>query len=502
LTIAGGTLSVAATDTPVNKLLLFLAIILTQSVGWSVSPWLAPDLDALKRKAQAGDLESHYLLAKAYGDGMGVQTNYIEAMKWLQPALDKNYDKAQNLYGHMHHYGRGVPKDYAKAREWYLKAANQGNYKAASNIGWMIKEGLGTPKDWKAGDTWHQASFILLQKAAEGGDPDDQSNLAWCNLVGKGIPQRNLKEAYKWYAKAAAQGFPKAEFWVGMFHARGYEMKKDQEEAVRWIRLSAEHGYADAIARLGWWHMDGNGVPKDYGLAKQLLAKAAEMGHRKAQLNLAHLLLKKDYHDQTETDGLKWVQPRAEAGDAEAMQLLGWMSFYGRGVPKSQSESFAWYLKAAEAGRIYAQYWTGQCLHKGKGVKKDMARALEWYRRAAEAGEYHAQLELGQCYEKGTGVAVDLVEAHKWLSLAAEKPEARAKPLLDALQKQLTPEQLKESGERVRRFKEGPGLLPGNPFDKDDEPDDKRVPFRAGDFVQRSRSAAGGDLMAGPCFPT
>ncbi|MBP1627935.1 MAG: Sel1 repeat [Holophagaceae bacterium] len=52
------------------------------------------------------------------------------------------------------------------------------------------------------------------------------------------------------------------------------------------------------------------------------------------------------------------IQPyieRAEAGDATAMQMLGYFYYYGLNVPQNRAEGLRWYRKAAAAGSVSAQ---------------------------------------------------------------------------------------------------------------------------------------------------
>src|SRR6266496_3661053 len=47
---------------------------------------------------------------------------------------------------------------------------------------------------------------------------------------------------------------------------------------------------------------------------------------------------------------------RARQGDAKAQLTLGWMYYYGKGLPKDYVEAALWYRKSAEQGDAKAQY--------------------------------------------------------------------------------------------------------------------------------------------------
>ena len=65
------------------------------------------------------------------------------------------------------------------------------------------------------------------------------------------------------------QGHASAQFNLGVMHAAGEGVLKDEAEAVRWFRLAAEQGVADAQNNLGAMYATGKGVLKDSVLARR-----------------------------------------------------------------------------------------------------------------------------------------------------------------------------------------------------------------------------------------
>ena len=108
--------------------------------------------------------------------------------------------------------------------------------------------------------------------------------------------------------------------------------------------------------------------------------------------------------------------PRAEAGDAEAMFLLGWMAEYGQGRPWSNREAASWYRQAAERGHARAQLRLADLYRAGLGVEFDEEAALRWYLAAAEAGEPRAQREAALALAREGRRD----EARAWLARAAD----------------------------------------------------------------------------------
>ena len=81
-----------------------------------------------------------------------------------------------------------------------------------------------------------------------------------------------------------------------------------------------------------------------------------------------------------ETDALR---ARAEAGDAEAQNLLGIMYDYGLSVPQDDAEAARWFRLAADQGHAESQYELGGRYWTGEGVPQDYVQAHTWYNLAA-----------------------------------------------------------------------------------------------------------------------
>jgi len=115
--------------------------------------------------------------------------------------------------------------------------------------------------------------------------------------------------------------------------------------------------------------------------------------------------------------------PRAEAGDADAMFMLGWMAEYGQGRPWSNREAAGWYAQAAQRGHAPSQLRLADLYAQGLGVAFDRDVATRWYLAAAEAGLPRAQREAALAMAHAGRHA----EAAAWLdAAAAHDPDAAA----------------------------------------------------------------------------
>ena len=92
-----------------------------------------------------------------------------------------------------------------------------------------------------------------------------------CYFDGNGV-EKNLQEAAKWFKKSAEQGYPLAQYNLGLCYAAESGFENDSAKSYAWIMLSAKGGCKQA---------------------QEYLAKSAEKNLTKEDLKKAHELAKK-----------------------------------------------------------------------------------------------------------------------------------------------------------------------------------------------------------------
>ena len=88
------------------------------------------------------------------------------------------------------------------------------------------------------------------------------------------------------------------------------------------------------------------------------------------------------------------LRSKAEEGDAEAQNKLGFMYEQGQGVRRNYAEAARLYRLAAAQGYAAAQNNLGFMYERGRRVRQDRAEAVRWYSMAAEQGNEAAQRNL------------------------------------------------------------------------------------------------------------
>ena len=128
--------------------------------------------------------------------------------------------------------------------------------------------------------------------------------------------QQSVREAIKWFRKAAGQGHPEAQCILGSLRERGHSflhevIPQDYKKAEEWYRLAANQGNIKAQRRLGEMYMESIGVTQNYNEAIKWFNLAALQDDIIAQRNLALCYIEAD------ADYVKayaWLTMAAEQG--------------------------------------------------------------------------------------------------------------------------------------------------------------------------------------------
>lgn len=181
---------------------------------------------SLRTAAADGDPSAEFEVAVRLDEGRGVERNVKEAVIWYQRSASRGFAPAQYRLGTLYERGVGVPMDRGRAMAWYKSAAEKGHLKAMHNF--AVLSASGEPSDYRTAARW-------FEEAASRGLVDSQYNLAILYESGRGV-DRDLKQAYKWFALAARGGDKEA--------AR-------RRDRVKWMLNAGELKMAEAM--IGSW---------------------------------------------------------------------------------------------------------------------------------------------------------------------------------------------------------------------------------------------------------
>lgn len=184
----------------------------------------------------------------------------------------KNPD-AQTTLGQMYLYGHVVEQDYKKAMEHFTRAASE-RYTAQFYIGLMFDDGLGVERDGKQAFCWYI-------KAAENGSPEAQNNLGVLYHTGKGVRQ-NMEKAYRWLEKSADADCETAKANLACLIHQGAGIPKDEIRAFTITSAVAETGNLAARYNLALYWRHVNPAHADEQKTLQMIKDCANDGYRPA----------------------------------------------------------------------------------------------------------------------------------------------------------------------------------------------------------------------------
>jgi TPR repeat protein len=256
-----------------------------------------------------------------------------------------------------------------------------------------------------------------LQTKAARGYVKQELELAADYFAGRGVPKDLTQSAY-WYRKAADQGNPAAQVYLGYMYTVGMGVPQDKAEAVRWYRRAASAGNAEAEVNLGALYIRGDGVKQDIQEALRLLKSAAEKrdGRADAYLGLATYLGSGVAVDHTAAEA--WFRAGAKLHDPEAEFLLASLDAHEPGrVPDLGNEAKLLRLSAA-AGYVPAMHGGGLLLVNHPELAQPPEEATKLLLSAAYAGYWQSSAVLGILARDGRHLPQDQRVAYRWFCIA------------------------------------------------------------------------------------
>lgn len=134
-------------------------------------------------------------LAQFYDQGnFGIIRNQKKCVKILKRAVELGCVEAMVFLGYLYDTGRGGKVDKKKAMQLYRIASDKGSVQGRYNFGMMLRE-----------DERHEEAFTLLKAAADRGHTHAMYTTGKCYVHEEGVA-RDLDEAKRWFARAAANG--------------------------------------------------------------------------------------------------------------------------------------------------------------------------------------------------------------------------------------------------------------------------------------------------------
>ena len=245
-------------------------------------------LTKLRNAADGRLLKAIKLLATYYYQGIYLEQDKSQALKWYEKAAHRGDYDSMMLSARMYINGEGTDVNHQKALEYYLLAAEtHKEAKAYFNLGSLYQSDfLGSPD--------YEKALHYYSLAAEKGDPKAHFYLGVAYQDGI-IIKRDNRKAFEHFFDSAKGEYPDAYIKVAIYFHNGQFVEKNIEKSLSWFEKATEIGDSFAICKLGEIYYSGNGVQKNLGKAFTLFSQAAELGESDALFNLGVMYYKGIY---------------------------------------------------------------------------------------------------------------------------------------------------------------------------------------------------------------
>lgn len=407
--------------------------------------------------AREGDPEAMTTLAADYEAGRGTKRDAELAKLWATSAIRANQPDAYRTLFYLnggHEFVNTHTQLSPEALGMLEQGMQAGSLACARDLGDLLIRGTSVKQDITRG-------LAILEKAAAN-DPYGESQRLLgdhYSAAGPGIVPADPQRAILLYEAAVKCGNADAWARLGVIHALGRGVEKDPARAMREFEKGFALGSSDCAYSIGRAYVEGDGVPKDIERGLKVLRIAADGGDSMSMSILAEYDLIIEGRPVNEAEGLAWAEKGAAFGEARcawvagqyfnykkqdyakayswlvrgvgmgdfgAMNNLGVLYRFGRGVPQDFKLAAQYYKRAAEGGLVGAMGNYAWCLENGNGVPVDKGEAFRWALNVAMAGDRAGMYHVGRMYFDGIGVAKDQQAGAAWLmkSAAAGEPDA------------------------------------------------------------------------------
>lgn len=199
---------------------------------------------------------------------------------------------------------------------------------------------------------------------------------------------------------------PDGMYSLALLYGNGYGLNADYSEAFKWYKKAAEEGFSKAMNAIGIYYINGSGVEQNYELGLEWLQRAAASGNDHSYYNLGQM-----YHNgigviQDYEKAFEFFLKGAKADDCDCIGFVGGYYIYGycESIGIDYDEAIAWFSKGAELNHAYCMSWLGSCYANGIGVGHDYEKAMDWYITAYIHGSEEAEVFINELLSKNVGI--------------------------------------------------------------------------------------------------
>ncbi len=338
-----------------------------------------------------GTLTKDYRLYSDICYRLGIEYLFLqqrrEALLFLQMAADAGHVDAQYQMARWH-------SDDSVRGKYALMAAQNGNRQVLGQAGTYLVQ-----------QKQYDEAMKLYLEAVKDGDLWAMCEIAIMHRIGEGVPV-DYDKAMEWYAKAAAQYYPRALRELGVKYLIKYD-----EDPKKDFYANIPPNLSKAYALMAMAVFIGDDAPAleklpDFPFFNELsriVPADSDMELAKGIINICSGNGEADMDD-----GIKLMEASASHGNVDAMNMLGCLYSLPNTLFKDMGKAAKYYKMAAAKGNDYAEKQLCSSAFKAALDEEDYFKFLK---AQADKGYGVALFNLAELY-KAKGDSQKMLELH------------------------------------------------------------------------------------------
>ena len=334
-------------------------------------------------------------------EGWSTKSNVLRAINMLNNIDRDDYGEKWFLLGQLHWKGKGVKKNSDIAEKYFKKAIECGlttGYDELANV-YMYNpdtSNLLEPESVKIG-------YQYLLQGAEYNESACLSHIALCNEYGIGV-KKNIKNAIKWYKKAALHGDLHAFYRLAYIYFMSRNTSIDNiANACEWAKKGAYYREPRCLDLLGDICLLEESNENKQSDCIHFYEQASEYSNTNSMLKLYYLykprnLWNYEVLQESDDDNPQWIVP-------------------------SKDKAYQYLSRSAERGNPMALFIYGVILTDIEDDSSDEIVGVKYLKMALEKAVYKAANRLGYVYEYGIGVQKNYDTAKNYYIIAAQNED-------------------------------------------------------------------------------
>ena len=338
-------------------------------------------------KGKAALALGRVLLDGGQGPSGELEADPVRARALLIEALEQGELRAASTLGRIYDEGLGVNRDVDEAIRYYELASLE-DPRAAQRLAHLLVE-VGAPQA-RIDDA---ADAVISQLEADAARGKGKALIQLADIFTRGeIVAPDTDRALGYLEKAAAQGDAAAYSRLAKLYAETDQPEREREA----LQKAADAGDARAQAKLAKLFLEAGTSETNGAAGRHYAEEAIGQGSEAAMVYLGLALVRGDVLAPEPEPGEALLRRASDAGYLRASTALGSSILKGEVAARYPGEGQKLLEGAAEKGSVAAMSALGFAYHKGRGVPEDEAAALYWLNRAAAAGHPTAQRFLAE----------------------------------------------------------------------------------------------------------